>query len=380
MSETHLGYDGHWQQPMRNTLPPLTFVQESLTALAGNVRLGIEGSNASVPGDDKYHDNSGNILQLPPLDRYGEPSRWIDVFSSGVADECEWKAAVSEAWVKLSSYEGIVGVGGQDTRILVSVEWDQVPGDSPDEVIASINVTTPCRAWDKSRYGYDEPVIELPVHTRTIPMSFIEGFVESDGYIAIEGPHYQKAVDASYGVASYHTFEDYGRTLGGVGLWPLDLDKLSVDEAPTLEYEMYIFTNDTMANVTLFISPSHNYLTQANALEYAIALSPAGDDTSPDYEMVQPVGPPEVDSMPVGWDSAVADAVWGVHTNTTTTGFEIGDPGAYTLRIRTLLPSLIIQKIVVDLGGVRESYLGPTESFLVGRAGAGGGNQTGLVR
>lgn len=374
LDQTHLGHDGYWQQPMRNTLPPLTYVQDRLTSLAGNVRLGVEGSNASIPGDDQFHENSGNTLTLPLLDRYGPQTRWFDVFSAGTAEECEWEAAVGESWLNLTATSGVVGTAGEDIRVYVSVDWANVPTDAPEDILTTINVTTPCREWDKSSYGYNDPVIEVPVSTRTVPESFEEGFVESDGYISIEGPHYQAVVSSEESTATYHTFNDYGRTLGGVGLWPLDLEKLTVDEAPSLEYELYIFSNDTLANVTLYISPSHNYLGEANFLEYAISLDPAENAAPEEPKTVRPVGPPAVDSMPYGWDAAVADGVWGLNNENTTSSFEVGDVGAYTLRIWSLLPSIIVQKIVIDLGGMRESYLGPPESFLVGRDQVGQGN------
>ena len=375
LDQTHLGHDGYWQQPMRNTLPPLTYVQTQQTSLAGNVRLGVEASNASIPGDDKFHDNSGNTLVLPPLDRYGPQSRWFDVFSAGTAKQCEWSAAVGESWLNLSSTSGVVGTEGEDTRVYVSVDWASVPDDVTSEVLTTINVTTPCREWDKSNYGYDDPIIEVPIFMRSAPDSFDDGFIESDGYIAIEAPHHQAIVSSEDSNATYHTFNDYGRTLGGVGLWPLDLEKLSVDEAPYLEYELYIFSNDTLANVTLYISPHHNYLGQSDPLEYAISLDPAGDDAPSDPELVRPVGPPEVDSMPLGWDSAVADAVWGRNTDNTTSSFQVNDVGAYTLRVWCLMPSIIIQKIVIDLGGVRDSYLGPPESFWAGKDEMGRGHK-----
>ena len=75
---------------MRNTLPPLVYVQNKLTSLAGNVRIGVEASNASIPGDDKYHPNSGNTLTLPPLDRYGAQRRWL---------RPRWRLACYAVWL-----------------------------------------------------------------------------------------------------------------------------------------------------------------------------------------------------------------------------------------------------------------------------------------
>jgi hypothetical protein len=72
--------------------------------------------------------------------------------------------------------------------------------------------------------------------------------------------------------------------------------------------------------------------------------------------------------MPDGWGYAVADAVWGVNAaHNTTTQWNVTVEGEYTLRVWGLAPSVIVQKVIVDLGGVRPSYLGPPESFLVGR-------------
>ena len=50
----------------------------------------------------------------------------------------------------------------------------------------------------------------------------------------------------------------------------------------------------------------------------------------------------------------------------TTTTHNLSTPGAHTLKIWALEPGVIIQKIVVDLGGLRPSYLGPPESFRAG--------------
>jgi hypothetical protein len=381
MDQTHLGYDGYWQQPMRNTLPAMTYVQTAFVSLAGHVGVGIEGSNATVQGDDPWHTNSGNNLALPPMDPYGPSTRYFDVFSRGTKS-CSWTASPWVPWVKLSQSSGTVGPGnGTDTRVYVSIDWAAAP-KAPYSATININVTTPCRNLDK--YGYPAPMVQVPVTVRGVPGNFTKGFVEADGHVAIDGANYQAIAPAPSATANataknavtYHTFANYGRTSAGVGLWPQNTEKLTVDTAPALEYSLYLFSNSTAANVTLFISPSHNYLGDYNPLEYGVALYPAGNTTGVKPTMVQPIGKSVGAALPPGWGYAVGDAVWGRYSNYTTSSFVVPREGAYTLRVWCLLPSIIVQKIVVDMGGVRPSYLGPPESFLVGRDATGKYNGT----
>ncbi|KAJ2897419.1 uncharacterized protein MKZ38_004681 [Zalerion maritima] len=381
MDQTHLGYDGYWQQPMRNSLPMVRYIQTSRVSLAGHVGMGVEGSNATVQGDDKFHSNSGVELTVPPMDPYGPLTRYFDVFWRGT-NSCEWNASPEVDWIVLSESTGTVGgENGTDTRVLISIDWDSVPEDFEEHTLY-INVTTPCRASGFDKYAYPEPKVLVPVTKRSVPSDFTEGFVESDGHVSIEGPHYQKSTNSSSDEAlSYHTFKNYGRTLGGVGLFPMGIEKLSLEEAPALDYELYLFSNSSAANVTLLISPSHNYLADADPLEYGIALFPAGQEPdAEDITLVQPVSGVVGTAMPDGWAYAVADSVWGLNSgNMTTSPFSVPQEGAYTLRIWCLLPGIVIQKIIVDMGGVRESYLGPPESFLVGRDELGAYNQTSFI-
>jgi len=362
MDQTHIGYDSYWQQPMRNTLPPMQYVQESVASIAGHVGVGVEGSNGTVPGDDQWHGNSGNDLTTPPMDPYGPTTRFFEVFARGT-QTCKWSASPEKSFIKLSQTTGTIGPDGEDTRVQISIDWASVPDGTTATFY--INVTSPCRGSDK--FAYREPRVLVPVVKRAVPADF-KGFVESDGVVSIEGPHYSKIVaGSSGGNITYHTFENYGRTLGGVGLYPPATEKLSVGQGPALEYNLYFFSNAT-ANVTLFLSPSHNYLGDGNPLEYAVALFRAGSEpSSSSIKSVRPVGPTEGTQMPDGWKGAVADAVWGVSGKNTESSFQLGGPGAYTLRIWALLPSIVVQKVVVNTGGLRKSYLGPPESFLVGR-------------
>lgn len=387
LDQTHFGYEGYWQQPMRNVAPAMSFIQSGVTAIAGAVGFAIEGSNASIPGDNKYHTNSGAELTLPPLDPYGPASRWFDVYSRGTY-ACDWSVEPDLEWVKLSRYKGTVGPGnGTDSRVYVSVDWGLAP-QVVNNTIAIIKLNTTCGRAGFAEW-YPTPYIELPINLRSIPSNFTDGFVESDQYIAIEGPNYQRIHNPSNSNSStgitYHTLKNYGRTLGGVTLWPQNTQPVTPESGPALEYDLYLFTNTSNVNVTLYLSPTQNYLSDRNPLRYAVSMFPKGSAQATP-KTVRFIGDSVGANMPPSWGSAVADTVWGHDpSHNTTTMWNITQEGAYTLRVWGLAPSVIVQKIIVDLGGVRPSYLGPPESFLVGRDqegefnGTSFANQVGVV-
>ncbi|KAI0532745.1 hypothetical protein GGR58DRAFT_489029 [Xylaria digitata] len=380
LDQTHFGYDGYWQQPMRNVLPAMAYVQSAVTSVAGNVGIAVEGLNASIPGDDKYHANSGNTLVLPPLDPYGPSTRWFDVFSRGTRD-CDWTATVDLPWVQLSQYKGIVGPGsGTDSHVLVSIDWSAAP-QTTNTTTTNIKFTAGCGKEGFTTW-FSSPTVQVPINLRKIPSSFAKGFVESDRTVAIEAPNYQRIQDPSNAAASnitYLTLENYGRTVGGVTLWPQTTPPQTPDTAPALEYDVYLFTKVSKVNVTLYLSPTQNYLSDKTPLEFAVSLSPAGEaQTQPQVVRFVPnsIGP----NLPEGWARAVGDSVWGLDAkHSTTTRWDVANEGAYTLRVWGLAPSVIVQKIVMDLGGVRPSYLGPPESFLVGRDEFGENKRTSIL-
>ncbi len=363
---------------MRNTLPSMIFVQTKYPSVAGHVGIGVEGSNATVQGDDQWHGNSVNRLSTPPLDPYGPSSRYFEIFSRGTK-ECEWTATPWVPWVKLSQYTGKVGAKGSDTRVFVTIDWPNAP-PAPYSGLININVTTPCRGTD--RYGFGLPMVQIPVVHRAVASNFTKGFVESDGHVSISASDFQAIIapakkSADNANVTYHKLASYGRTGSGMDLYPQNTEKLTVDTAPALEYDLYFFSNHSAANVTLYISPVLNYLGEADPVGYGVALYPKG--STPEPKLVFPVGPTVGTNMPAGWGHAVADAVWGRNGNYTTSSFKVPQEGAYTLRFWSLNPGIILQKIIVNLGGVRPSYLGPPESFLVGRDTRYAFNQTSFL-
>ncbi|KAK7514024.1 hypothetical protein IWZ03DRAFT_247421 [Phyllosticta citriasiana] len=352
MDQTHLGYV-YWQQPMRQITPPLQFVQTLEGGLNGDMKVSVEGSNASVPGDDQWHDLSSDTLTLPPIDPFGS-RRWIDIFSTGTSS-CLWNIS-ADPFVKLSQSSGMLSASGNatDTRVYITIDWDAVADASGT---TTINITS------STGYGtqYTAPKVIIPYNRTTIPSSFSNGFVESDGHISIEAAHYSTIVPATTAntSAEWTVLSSYGRTQSGVTLSPGTLPSLTTSTAPALEYNILTFSplsanaSSPNANITLYLSPSLN-TDPSRPLRYAVTV----DDQDP--QIVQFVHDRPDGALPVGWEDAVADAIWKSRTDW------IVPPGEHVVRLWALEPGVVVQKVVLDLGGVRESYLGPPESRWVG--------------
>ena len=58
------------------------------------------------------------------------------------------------------------------------------------------------------------------------------------------------------------------------------------------------------------------------------------------------------------WEKTVRD-----NARQAVTPFAIAAPGYHTLKVWMVDPGVVVQKLVVDLGGMKPSYLGPPESF-----------------
>jgi hypothetical protein len=167
------------------------------------------------------------------------------------------------------------------------------------------------------------------------------------GVIAIEAEHFTAKADC--GGAAWQTIPGLGRTgEGSVAVFPttapsVELSKAATD-APRLDYALNFAAAGEFA-LQAYLLPTHPIA--GGALRFAVAL----DEAAPQLvELAVPDG----------------GAQWaqGVLANTlmAKTKLQVPTPGAHTLHVYGLEVGVVLDKLVIDCGGLSPSYLGPAET------------------
>jgi hypothetical protein len=121
--------------------------------------------------------------------------------------------------------------------------------------------------------------------------------------------------------------------------------------SPCLEYRMHLSTTGAV-EVTSILAPCLNF-----APDRGVRLAVSFDEEAPQLLTVVPKGYVAGDGNH-DWEESVKDGVRRVKFRHT-----IASAGTHTLKAWMVDPGVVLQRIVVDCGGVKPSYLGPPESF-----------------
>jgi hypothetical protein len=178
----------------------------------------------------------------------------------------------------------------------------------------------------------------------------LQGFVEAGGCVSIESEHFTKNVAA--GANRWVKIPDYGHTLSAMRAdGPVDVQATPGKDSPCLEYNIYLF-NTGKVEVDSMVGATLNFL-PGRPLRYAVSF----DDETPQVVTIVPANF-NAQNGNSNWEQSVRDngrVVKSEHT--------IAAPGYHTLKIWMVDPAVAVEKIVVNTGGVKPSYLGPPESF-----------------
>ena len=163
-------------------------------------------------------------------------------------------------------------------------------------------------------------------------------FVARNGYVSIEAEHFTRKTDGKQ--AKWTVIPELGRTLSGITPQPVTA---KVD-GMSLEYDMEIPAEAT-ARVILRFSPTLNFNT--TGLRYAISFD-GGEE--------------QVININGDYNGETGNTWHREHVIDSQTIHAL-KAGKHTLRIRPLDNALVLQKILINLGGMHKSYLGPQETL-----------------
>jgi hypothetical protein len=317
--------NGFWQS-YRMTLPkmPPALTQMNVPEAAG-LGVAIEGRSEPLKPEDKD-------ASLPVFSVFSRDTRFIDVFNTG-RRSAPWSARVSHPWIRLSR------VGGDlkdDARLNVSIDWVRAPKGENGSGAIEIHGANSSRTITVSIFNPAKP---RPGDLR--------GFIEANGVVSIEAEHFTRKIDRPG--SSWQTISGLGRTGDSIASFPTTAPALDPTSAPVVEYEFYLFTPGTMKALA-YLVPTQP-IVSGRGLRYAVGL-----DGQPPQLVV------------VGADLVVPSRAWSLNVlNSSTIGMsshEIKTPGQHVLRIYAVDPGVVLDKIVLDLGGLKPSYLGPGETKL----------------
>jgi hypothetical protein len=323
MDQVHIGYT-IWQDPPRNVMPEVTRLRLPDGAAMG---VAVDGSASTWPGA------SGGPV-LPKFDVFSRKPHYIDVFNRGKAPY-RYALTASDPWIMLSKAGGTIE---KEERIWVTVDWGTAPKGSSRGTVRI------------SRDGGESVTVKIEAFNPSEPArGALEGFVEGEGYVSIEAEHYTKNVPA--GRVRWEKIDHYGRTLSAMSIAPVTARSATPPRnSPRLEYKMYLFDSGKVT-VRTVVAPTLNFV-PGRGLRYAVSFN----DQPP---QVIDIVAKDFDARNGNreWEESVKDAgrvVVSTHT--------LSDAGYHTLKIWMVDPAVVLQKIVVDLGGLKASYLGPPES------------------
>jgi hypothetical protein len=319
MDQTHIGYT-YWQQPDSNSMPK---VEEIEIPVVSEMGVAIEGSTNWWP-------NEKSEAVLPEFAPYHQQTYYIEIFNRGQTP-FEYSVQTGEPWVKVDKANGKIET---EARLWVSVDWKSAP-------IGKQRVPITIAGPNNGRV-----VVQAIVNNPLSPKrDEITGFVESNGYVSIEAEHFTRAVEPS--PIKWQRIPDLGRTLSAMAPLPVTSPPQTPESnGARLEYQIHFFSKGEV-KVKAYLSPTLNFHNN-QGLRYAVSF---------DGE------PPQIVNMHANktfqdWEKSVANNI-----TIEVSKHVLNEAGKHVLKFWMVDAGVVLQKLVIETGESKPSYLGPPESF-----------------
>jgi hypothetical protein len=330
MAQTHIGYKT-WQEPPRNSMPPS---HEIIVPDEGIMGVCIEGTDKSWPNDT-------SLYELPYFDSFNQQSSFIEIFNKG-KKSISYQIKPSHQWIKLSSVKGDLI---KQERIIVEIDWQKL---KPGKHKGTLEIE------NEKGQSFKTTMVAIKYNDNEIKQA--KGFLENRGVVSIEAENFSKSIENSE--IRWLTIPSLGRTLSGVTSMPVTKNVEKITSAgPCLEYEFYLLEKpkDGKVKVNIYLSPSLNFK-NGKGLHYAVSIN----NEFPQLNNMHQGTEVSDWKYPEWWNNAVSNSIIIKKSE-----HLLSVSGKHVLKFWCVDPAVVVQKIVIDNGGLKPSYLGPPQSLRI---------------
>ncbi len=329
--------DGKWDHVMTMKqgfaaayfeLPKLRDVE-----LAPVASLGVMAEGEDVlKGLKSFH-------SLPCFNTYLRQSYYVDVFNKGAAP-LKWKTAVTNDWILVSKKSGETAT---EDRIEVSIDWAKVPAG--ERILGTLDIMSDRGEKESVYVSVFNPTSPSLAEMDTL-------YVENNGYVSIDAAGFHRKVEND--AIKMRVIPNLGCENTAVQLGdPLaPAQRTAGRSTPRLEYDFYTFEQGsvdvyTYVLPTFTISKDRGYAGhEATNVEtkYGVCIDegPVMTPSTSSFEYAQ-----------IWYESVLKNC----RINKTT--LHIDKPGKHTVKIICGDAGTVVQKVVLDFGGMKRSYMGP---------------------
>lgn len=307
----------------------------SYTPATGSI-MAVEVENGNA------HPTISAYKEIPMFNVYVPRKHWINIYNQG-NKAINWKATASAPWLKLSARHGRTLYG--DT-LWVDVDWNKAPKGK------SIKGSIVLQNEDQQ-----ETLLVSVFNPEKLEYEAVAGaFIEDNGYISIPAASFSRKVENN-GIKM--------KVIPGIGICENKVLQIGRPEQallnyknpdmPRVDYDFYTFTSG-MVDVYTYVLPTFPLHSER---DFKI---PENSNVDTKYSVC-------ID----GGSAATPSTSSNEYTNTwyysvlrnfrvNKSTLFVDKPGPHVLTMRIGDPGLVFQKIVIDCGGLKRSYIGPKSS------------------
>ncbi|NGM61539.1 hypothetical protein G5B30_06350 [Sphingobacterium sp. SGG-5] len=284
-----------------------------------------------------------SFYTLPAFNPYSDKTYYIDIVNAG-QKTLDWSLKPSNDWIKVSKQNGRVT---HEDRVWISIDWNKVP--QGERVSGDIEIIG---AGTQEKVGVS---VFNPLSPRIEEVRGL--FVEDNGVVSIAAADFHRkreTEEIKMQIIDNLGIEDRSVMIGDPTAKVLNPRN---PKSPGVEYDFYTFHRGPV-DVYTYVLPIfplssdrdfgfHEQGTGQTRYAVCIDDGPVALPSSSAPEYTQ-----------TWYDNVLRNAAVNKST------FYIDKPGKHTLHIKCGDPGMVIQKIVLDFGGMKKSYTGPVTTLV----------------